>query len=233
MQAISQLSDDQLARHPPIGALQSWDFDGVPVTMMITPEASRIDVNAASDDLLLAFFKTSGVRSDLGLVLLNELRNAQKPDGIGQGHGPQIGDYRQGGLTSFLRNGPLESVEQLRQIPSWRAQDLNCWMSSLTVYTGQAGVDATNASQPVFAALKELSKPAPAASATPSSGSGPDPNQLVSGAVFRIEATAQVSDVTSTSLWVGRFTGDSQRPALTMRWDHGTEVHPACSQQAQ
>ncbi len=60
---LSNLSDEQVSRRGPTdGSARSWQFNGVDVTIMVTNEAGRIDVNAADDDLIYAFLISQGRR---------------------------------------------------------------------------------------------------------------------------------------------------------------------------
>lgn len=173
---INRLSDEMPSRHPSIaGDALAWEFDGIPVSVRTTAEGTRIDVNTSKDETLTAFFQSQGLSAETEESLLKDLRG-----------------WRDG------QHGNLVALEELRQIPSWRQQRLDCWMESLTVYTGNATVI-----------------------------SPPDGNRSLVGEVFRVRATAVGPDeVTATSEWVGRLTGDFLRPALTMRWDHGASPRP-------
>jgi hypothetical protein len=200
---ISKLSDEQVARHPPIGgAAQNWEFDGFTVTITISNEAGRIDVNAASDDLILAFLQSEGIDQSTAATLLGDLRDRH--------------------------NGPLESLSQLRRIPSWNAQNTDCWMSSLTVYTGLPGVAVSDATPRALAALRWAQEHHLGNRdwiATTSSFANASTARAVLGEVLRIRASATDSkDAGASAGWVGRLTGDRQIPILTMRWDHDVPV---------
>ncbi len=107
---------------------------------------------------------------------------------------------------------PLLAVEELRQIPGWAAQNSACWQDSLTVYSGQSSVEELN---------------------SPKSGRAPTPTSLA-GRVVRIRATAAVSsEVTVTREWVGRLTGDSRSPVLTMLWHQQQPDTSRCQESAQ
>jgi general secretion pathway protein K len=222
---ISQLSDERVTRHPPInGTPLNWEFQGYPVAITITNEAGRIDVNSADDILILAFLYSQGVDQNDAQTLLEDLRRWQKsslaPFVNDRASTAQAVESTQNGL----RGRPLETINELRRIPSWTAQNLDCWTSSLTVNTGLRGISVGDATPRVLQALRwaqehhladrdwmPLNTPA---------GTTPDQRSVL-GEVLRITASAAVSsNVQATTQWVGRLTGDRKKPMLTMRWDH-------------
>jgi type II secretory pathway component PulK len=208
--AIAMLSDENTSRHPPTdGQPQTWQFQGIPVTVAISNEAGRIDVNTADDDLILAFLYSQGISEDRATVMLRDLRNYQQAT-----NGPAPA-------------GTLRTIDELKRIPSWPPQTIDCWRESLTVYTGLPSVSGNHATAQVNAALQwayvhHLGNP-------DWTGGGvtraPAANQSLLGEVIRIVATAAPkSDITASSEWIGRLTGDAHQPTLTMKWSRITGV---------
>jgi type II secretory pathway component PulK len=201
---ISRLSDEQVSRHPAFDIVQSWDFDGTPVAVTVSREDGRIDVNSAENELLSAFLQSQGISQDVSGKLLDEL----------------------GGWK------PLESLDELRRIPGWQEQPLDCWMESLTVYTQSPGISTSDAVPTALAALRwaqahRLGNRNWIDSAAPLAA--PNLNRSVIGEVLRIVVKATPGNGTAvTSEWVGRLTGDSHQPSLTMRWNHVAVVAPNC-----
>jgi general secretion pathway protein K len=235
---ISQLSDERVTRHPPInGTPLNWEFQGHPVAITITNEAGRIDVNSADDALILAFLYSQGVDQNTAQTLLEDLRHWQKS-------GP-VSLLNSGGSTAYtmentqygFRGRPLETIEELRRIPSWMTQNLDCWTGSLTVYTGSPGISVSDATPKVLQALhwaqqhhladRDWIPPNASAAAIPGQRS-------VLGEVLRITAAATApNNAQATTEWVGRLTGDRKKPMLTIRWDHKTQAESElCIQKA-
>jgi general secretion pathway protein K len=210
---LSELSDEQIARHPMLGSSQPWVFDGVNVAVFVSNEAGRIDVNRADRDLLFAFLRSQGVDDGTAEIMMSQLRESNAIP------------FKQGnGLTYAHPDAPLQTVEELRRLPAWRAQNLDCWFNSLTVYTGLPGISPADATARGLQALQWAQahrlgdRDWIAGSAT---ASGALADRSILGEVLRLEATSTVSaDVRATSIWVGRLTGDRKNPMLTMRWAH-------------
>jgi type II secretory pathway component PulK len=208
--AIAMLSDENPSRHPRLESQpQTWEFQGIPVTVSISNEAGRIDVNTADEDLILAFLYSQGIPEDRATVMLGDLRKHQHVD-----NGPAPA-------------GTLRTIEELNTIPNWAAQNLDCWKDALTVYTGLPSVNSSDAPEQVGAALKWAKDhrignrdwaSANAASAVRS-------DQSLLGEVIRIVASASPTPgITASSEWIGRLTGDAHQPTLTMRWSRAPSV---------
>jgi general secretion pathway protein K len=219
---LSNLSDEQVSRHGPIdGTAGSWQFNGVDVTIAVTNEAGRIDVNAADDDLIYAFLMSQGVAEDDGKTLLKDLRNRQQiPD-------KEIGTTMSASSSAPVVRGSsvkyqLQTIDELAQIASWRSQPLGCWANTLTVYSGSPNINITSAVDPAMSALKwaEAHHLGGRQWTLPTSASAQsNDRRAVIGDVLRIETRAKISDdVGAGTEWVGRLTGNSNAPALTMRW---------------
>jgi general secretion pathway protein K len=231
---ISRLSDEESSRHPTVGRnSQHWELSGIGVDIALTDEEGRIDLNSAAPDLISAFLQSQGISPDGAAAMLGDLANR-----IGSTREPrQIGAENQNNTASGSDrtepNVSLRSVEDLREIPTWRAQDLDCWMDSFTVYTRLSLVSVGEASRQVIDALKwaeehHLSDREWATTVPTTAMVG---QTSVIGHVLRISASARASkDLVATSRWIGRLTGDRRHPILTMRWDHWQPSTPAsCS----
>lgn len=212
--AIAMLSDEKTSRHPPIdGPPQTYDFQGIPVTVSISNEAGRVDVNTADDDLILAFLNSQGILEDRATLMLSDLRKAQN---VARGPAPP---------------GALRSIEELKQIPSWAQQRIDCWEGSLTVYTGLPNVNSADAPEQVEAAIKWAREHHVGNTDWAAFDlSARNLDQSLLGDVIRIVArTAPHSGVAVNSEWIGRLTGDAHQPTLTMKWSRvESETNSSC-----
>ncbi len=225
---ISRLADEQASRHPQPGVSESWTFDSMPVTMVVSSEGGRIDVNTAGDELLRAFMQTQGVSADIASTLLQQLRAWQ---GIVTGTTTNS--------NSSVHSRSLETIDELRELPGWREQNLNCWSAALTVYSGRPDIAVPDATPGALAALEWLrahsvdhadQTTSADTLTTTTTGTASSLPRSVVGDVIRIRASATANDVNTTSEWIGRVTGSSSLPALTMRWDHDVyeTATPSC-----
>lgn len=202
----------------------TWEFQGIEVTLSVTKEAGRIDLNGGNKALLSAFLQSQGISTDTAATMLADLA-----EGSGRS-GSHVGEAGVPIQNSILSpNGhKLRVVDELRQLPNWKTQPIGCWVDSFTVYTGLSEVSAADAAVP---AVSEALHWAQAhhvedrdwitnVASTPSAFG----ETSVIGSVLRIVASARVNDVTAKTMWIGRITGDRQTPVLTMKWDHPSQA---------
>lgn len=222
---LSSLSDEQVSRHDPVdGSIRSWQFNGAAVTISVTNESTRIDVNAAENDLIYAFLRSQGIAEDDSRALSASLRQWQQASDPGIESAMSTASVRGQGVTNTKK--ALLSVDELAQIPAWRSQPLRCWSDAFTVYTGSASVTSIGAGAMDLAALKwadehHLGDKGWINSSVSSWTNG---SKSLSGEILRIVAQATLSDaVSARTEWVGRLTGNSNSPALTMRWSRGIQ----------
>jgi hypothetical protein len=229
LNTLSSLSDEQLSRHNPTdGSVRSWQFNGVDIAISVTNEATRIDLNTGEDDLIFAFLRSREITEDESHALLRSLRQWQLASDplVGTQPSPSASVATLGG--SNIKH-PLLSIDELAQIPPWKNQPLDCWSDAFTVYTGSTRVNSVDASALDLAALKWADEHHLGAKvwiqAAPVLGLTSRPSSL-SGEILRIVAQAKFGDATGVKVeWVGRLTGNSNNPALTMRWSSRTQDH--------
>jgi general secretion pathway protein K len=224
---ISRVSDEQVSRRPQLGVTESWEFDSVPVSIEVSNEAGRIDVNSASDELLTAFFKAAGLPTEAASNLLRELRAKQ---GVAS---PLVrAPHEQAAFASRIPpTSPLGAIDELRRLPAWQTVNLDCWMDSLTVYSGQRDVSLVDAAPGALAAVQWLRTTDPDQSKDfkPLSVTRTANSRSLVGEVLRIRAVATIGDLSLTAQWIGRLTGDTARPTLTMYWDRSAPADSTTS----
>jgi hypothetical protein len=214
--SISLLSDEDARRHPALDILQKWDFDSISVTISVTSESGRIDLNTAEDPLLLAFLQSRGLTDGSAKSLLTDLRHYQYRD---------LGLNVDAGIAR-----PLKLTDEVRRLQSWRNPDLDCWLQSLTVFSRLPNVAINRAVPGVVPALKLLSTHADDIEAQTASATNgrSDVTHAPVGDVVRIRTSAALGQVQASTEWIGRVTGDGTEPVMTMLWDHQIDTAFSC-----
>lgn len=219
-------SDD--IRHREIGTpARAWTFDGIPVSIWVTREAGRLDLNTGDNLLLEAIIQSSGIGAVRSQQMIKELRDTQDPGLFAENR--VVGDAAMNlssGVRSLSRAVRLQSVDEIRRFPAWGSENISCLMDSFTVYTGLKGIHATDAGSTIKAALKfaqERNLNVQDWVTTQESQTSAVGERTVFGEVLRIRALARNSNQAIVDLqWVGRITGDPASPILTLHW--GTKI---------
>jgi general secretion pathway protein K len=125
---------------------------GASVSVTIELESGRIDLNAADDDLLFAFFVTNGWTEPQARTLVARIADWKDADDTTRPSGAELPEYVVAGKQYGPRNAPFEAVDELRQVLG--AESLQPGLlDSFTVYTHVAVPSEHAASTRVRAAL--------------------------------------------------------------------------------
>jgi hypothetical protein len=86
------------------------------VSTSIQRERERVDLNAAGSGTLTSCFLSAGFSSDTASSMASRVIDWRDPDDVAGPAGAEAADYRAAGLHYGPRNGPFQSVEELRQV---------------------------------------------------------------------------------------------------------------------
>lgn len=223
--AIRDLSDKTRSRRPPIdGTATMWHDGKLEGEITVQREAGRIDLNYADSTLIGVFLQSQGMDGDDAARMASSLRSYVGGESV-RNRGVPIAP----GGNPLAR--PLISVEELKRVPGWTENQVNCWAESFTVYTGLSGVSPGDVGLAVENALRwgadhhvegyaEIKKQAESALFNLES---------LAGTVFRIVAKSS-GNGHPARVWVGRITGEPARPMLTYRWDWDNGLNARCHQ---
>jgi hypothetical protein len=126
---VAKLSDDRPNCRPAIdGQTHTSTYQDLPITMSISNEAGRINVNTTDSDLISAFLQSQGLSERSAADMVSDLRSSERK--------------------------PLVALEELQRLPSWNIVALDCWTSALTVYSDSTGESQKDAPAEVAAAFQ-------------------------------------------------------------------------------
>jgi len=138
----------KIALHQPVRWLV---FDSA-VEVTVQRESGRIDLNSADQDLLFAAFAANGWDEMRARAMAARIADWRDADDLTREVGAERAEYESAGLAYEPRNGPFETVDELRQVLGAEAisQEL---LSVFTVYTRAQVPSAMFASPIVYRAL--------------------------------------------------------------------------------
>lgn len=135
------------------GQSHQWEFGGGKVNVMIQDVSGKVDLNAASDALLKGLLKSAGVDDMRSSALLDAILDWRDSDDLRRPSGAEAADYEAAGLKYKPSNAPFETIEELQRVLGMTPQLFAKLADSLTVYSGQAGVNPFIASRNVLLAI--------------------------------------------------------------------------------
>lgn len=135
------------------GRPHAWHYQGQDLTVTITDESGKIDLNSAQEALLASLFRHAGLEPAAADALVNTLLDWVDPDDQKRLNGAEAGDYAAAGFGVRPANGPFEAVEELRQLLGMTPALFARLQPLVTVFSRQDGVNAAAAPLDVLLAL--------------------------------------------------------------------------------
>ena len=134
-----------------------WRQDALGVRVEAVPESTKIDLNAASDDLIEALVAEAlaalGRSGDEALAIAHAILDWRDPPGSRRLAGATADDYARAGRIGRPRHGPFRHVAELRSVLGMDAPLFALLADAVTVHHGLAEPDGQPLPPLVRAAL--------------------------------------------------------------------------------
>lgn len=235
----------ELAKADP---LEKWTGDGRPyefnygeaqIEVRITDDVGKLDLNAATPDILGKLFVANGVESDKAQALVAAIVDWKDQDDETQPNGAEISEYKSAGLRYGPKNGQFDTISELQQVLGMNYALYAKLEPSLTIYSGHTDVSAAFASSPealvamgcTFELAEQIIKQResfpPGTDLVAAGVTGCDGNPLVAGGgglTYSVKSRAKLPNGASTTLDATiRMGGVSAagRPFVILRWRDG------------
>lgn len=207
------------------GTAQDFEFDGAHMRVRIQDELGRIDLNHADGSLLAGLFRSAGLDAEAADRLVDKILDWRTSGPAKRLNGAKDEDYRAAGRAYLPRNGPFQSVDELKLIMSMTPSLFERVEPALTVYSGHQLVDPQVASREVLSALPSMNADRIAALVTArAEGSTPMPASVTdwtnssNGRAFGIRAEIGTANGVSAREAAIRLTGDPARAFWRLSW---------------
>lgn len=135
------------------GTLYQWPHSDGTVLITIQDEAGKIDINAATEDLLLQLFLAVDPADQQPEALVDRLIDFRDVDQDRRPLGAEDNDYRRADLGYGTNDRPFERTDELRRVLGVSADIFTRVRPLITVHSGQRGVDPDVAPAGVLAVL--------------------------------------------------------------------------------
>lgn len=166
------------------GKVYEWPVAEGTVLISIQDEAGKIDLNAATEDLLLQLFSAIDLREQDPVEMVDRLIDYRDTDQERRPLGAEDIDYRRADLGYGAKDRPYERTDELRRVLGVTLAMFAQISPLVTVHSGQRGVDPNVAPAGVLGVLSAITD--------------------------RPEAPAETADATDRTL-AGRVTGRRNR----------------------
>ena len=144
---------DQQQRWRTDGSIYQVDYIGSRVRIRLLSEAGKIDINSADQALLKQLIVHAPMDEEAQTKLVSAILDWRDADDLVHIGGAEKKEYKDAGLSYAPRNKPFQSVEELQMVLGMNEQVFKSIENLVTVYSGQAKVDLTQASKEVLQTL--------------------------------------------------------------------------------
>ncbi len=205
--AARMLDPDSTRRWAADGRSYPFAFDGAQVEVRVRDEAAKVDLNAASYDLLRSLLEAVGEPKPSAAKLAGAVLDWRDQDSLAQvSGGGEDADYAAAGLAWGAKDAPFETVAELEQVIGMRPQLFAALAPHLTIYSGREVPDAEMADAVVRRALGQPPR---------TDAQGASMPVLPGSGTYSIDSRAQLANGRRAHLSVVLRMGASRLPGST------------------
>lgn len=210
------------------GAGHAFEFNGHRIAIEIEDELGKIDLNAADRSIFERLFRLAGADQDLAARLADQTLDWRTPGDLRSLHGASTSDYAAANLPYVSRDGPFQTVDELRLLLSMTAEIFRSVRPVLTVHSHRSMIDPEVAPKLALMAVMGLDeeqadamverRSAPASNEAESTRQPPTLRPAQPGRAFTISAQIAGREARIERRGVFIWTGDPARPYIALDW---------------
>lgn len=141
------------AKWKPDGKVHIWEAGDAKIRVVITGESGKLDINTASDVLLKGLFQSAELGEAESIALLDVILDWRDVDDLRRPNGAELADYVAAGSKYTPPNALFATLEELQQVMGMSPALYRRICGSLTVFSGQQGINPALASRQVLLAI--------------------------------------------------------------------------------
>ncbi|MBV8755027.1 MAG: general secretion pathway protein GspK [Hyphomicrobiales bacterium] len=138
------------------GVPRLFDFEGTRMQVRVQDELGRIDLNNADGTLLIGLFQSVGLDPQAASALTDKILDWRDSSTLKRLNGAKDPEYRDAGLPYRPRNGPFQSVDELKLVMGMTPELFRRVEPALTVYSGRPSFDPQLAPPEALRALPNM-----------------------------------------------------------------------------
>jgi general secretion pathway protein K len=154
--AALNLMYPESVRWPEDGSIRETSIGNARVRIATWNVTGRIDINLAPMPLIRNLLLQAGVEPESADMLADAILDWRDRDDFRQLNGAEDADYRIAGVPWGAKDAPFDSIDELRLVLGMNDEIFAAIEDSITVFSGQSGVNLQHASAQVAAALAGL-----------------------------------------------------------------------------
>src|ERR1043166_1284947 len=135
------------------GAPRGIDFAGTRMQVRVQDELGRIDLNNADGTLLIGLLQSVGLDAQAASALVDKILDWRDSGTLKRLNGAKDPEYRAAGLRYRPRNGPFQSMDELKLVMDMTPELFRRVEPALTVYSGRPSIDPHIATPEALRAL--------------------------------------------------------------------------------
>lgn len=135
------------------GRPHTFEFEGAEIEVKITDESGKIDLNQASEELLVGLFASLGIDYDEAIGLVDKILDWKDADEEIRLAGAEDSDYFSAGYAHGAKDAPFDTVPELIQVMDIDYEMYLKIEPALTVYSGRRNVNLAFAPREVLMAI--------------------------------------------------------------------------------
>lgn len=134
---------------------RSYEFtmNEAKISVQITDESGKIDLNLANEELLVGLFASVGVEFDEALALSDKIQDWRDPDEEVRLAGAEDADYFAAGYAHGAKDAPFDTVPELLQVMGIDYALYRKIEPAITVYSGRGNLNLAFAPKEALMAL--------------------------------------------------------------------------------
>jgi general secretion pathway protein K len=205
------------------GRVYSFRYDNATVTVRAIDEGGKVDLNAASPDVLLGLFRAAGLKPAEAQALADHVVDWRNPVGLQGESDTQRAAYLAAGRDYGPRNGPFASVEELQMVLGMTPAIYRLVAPAITIWAGNASPDPNTAPPLALAAIPGMTPEQQNAVQAARLKNANDPSLVLNnGTTHSIRSEATLADGTRAILRATiRLQAGQAQPYSVLRWQEG------------
>ena len=142
------------------GRVYKMEFADAEIEIKIIDETGKIDINLASDELLVGLFASLGMSDDDAMMLTERVIDWRDSDNIKGFNGAEDDDYEAEGFKYGAKDALFDTVPEIQQVMGISYEMYKKLEPAITVYSGARTINPAYAPLQALMALEDVDQDA-------------------------------------------------------------------------